>query len=98
MCKWSIFLGVPRLKRQGLSEDVAANPCVRRNIGAVPPACEKIHLMSGNCSAEPLNSKLAIVRVVSVPRLISLVKSQMEVIERTHMKLEHEFEETLQRG
>ena len=54
--------------------------------------------MSGNCSAEPLNSKLAIVRVVSVPRLISLVKSQMEVIERTHMKLEHEFEETLQRG
>jgi hypothetical protein len=37
----------------------------------VPPACEKIHLMSGNCSAEPLNSKLAIVRVVSVPSSIS---------------------------
>jgi hypothetical protein len=37
----------------------------------VPPACEKIHLISGNCSAEPLNSKLAIVRVVSVPSSIS---------------------------
>ena len=38
--------------------------------GAVPPACEKMKLMSGKRAAVPLKIRLAIVRVVSVPSSI----------------------------
>ena len=35
--------------------------------GIVPPAWEKMNRMSGKRAAAPLNSRLAMVRVVSVP-------------------------------
>ena len=37
----------------------------------VPPAWEKIQRMSGNRVAAPLNTRLAMVRVVSVPYSIA---------------------------
>ena len=43
--------------------------CIRA--GAVPPACEKIHWMSGKRCAVPLNRMLVMVRAVSVPSSIT---------------------------